>query len=102
MFSSRFNTVDVSTMVVILAGECTALWASQQHANLPAVVQITAVYPAKLMRGGKRYSFACVHDTVYMYVKLERFTVEHSLRKVVYSTTRNIETVGRLGWFPHQ
>ena len=55
-------------MVVILAGECTALLASQQHANLAAVVQRTAVYPAKLMRGG---SFACVHDTVYMYVKLE-------------------------------
>ena len=43
--SSRFNTVDVSTMViciVILVGECTALWASQQQ---PAVVRRTAVYP---------------------------------------------------------
>ena len=68
--SSRFNTVDVSTMViciVILAGECTALWASQQHANLPAVVRRTAVYPVKLMRGGKCYSFACVYDKAYMY-----------------------------------
>ena len=53
----------MSTMViciVILVGEWTALWASQQHANLPAVVWRTAVYPAKLMCGGKRYSFACV------------------------------------------
>ena len=60
--SSRFNTVAVSTI-------CTALWASQQHANLPAVVWRTATYPTKLMHGGKRYSFACVHDTigVYMY-----------------------------------
>ena len=86
--SSRFNTIDVSTMVIciiILVGECTALWASQQHTNLPAVVWRTAVYPTKLMHGGKHYSFSCVHDTVgiYMYVKLERFTVEHGSRKIV-------------------
>ena len=38
-------------------GFCTLvlLRASQQHTNLPAVVRRTAVYPAKLMRGGKRY-----------------------------------------------
>ena len=47
--------VDVSTMA-ILVGECTALWASQQHANLPAVV----------WRTGKGYSVVCVHDTAYM------------------------------------
>ena len=75
------------------------LWASQQHANLPAVVQRTAVYPAKLMHGD---SFACVHDMAYMYVKLERSMVEHGLRKIVYNATRNIETVGRLGWFSRQ
>ena len=63
--SSRFNTVDVST-IVILVDDCTALWASQQHANLPAVVRRIAVYPAKLMCGGKCYSVVCVHDAVYM------------------------------------
>ena len=36
-------------------------------------------------------TFACVHDVVYLYVKLERFTVEHSLRKAVYSTTRQLD-----------
>ena len=44
----------------ILVGDCTALWISQQHANLPAVVQRTAVYP---MHGD---SFVCVHDMAYM------------------------------------
>ena len=92
MFSSRFNTVDVSTMVictVILAGECTALWASQQHANLPAVVRRTALYPAKLMRGGKHYSFVCVHDTVGVYTYIREITVEHGSRK--YNVTNNTE-----------
>ena len=32
--------------LVLLVGECTALWASQQHANLPAVVRRTAAYIA--------------------------------------------------------
>ena len=33
-------------LFIILVGECTALWASQQHANLPAVVRRTAAYIA--------------------------------------------------------
>ena len=47
--------------------------------NLPAVVRRTAVYPVKLMRGGKRYSFTFVHDTVgvYMYVKLQQTEKVH-------------------------
>ena len=33
-------------LFIVLVGECTALWASQQHANLPAVVRRTAAYIA--------------------------------------------------------
>ena len=31
----------------------------------PLYMYYGAVYTVKLMRGGKCYSFACVHDTVY-------------------------------------
>ena len=57
--------------------------------NLPAAVCGTVVYPAKLMCGGKCYSVVCVCLTrcIHVHVKLERFTVEHGLRKI---TTQQI------------
>ena len=55
--SSRFNTVEVSTMV-ILVRDCTALWASQQHAN-------SSTENSCISRKAHawREAFACVHDT---------------------------------------
>ena len=62
----------MSMNIFFLVGECTALWASQQHAHLPEVVQ----NPAKLMHGGKRYSFACVNDTVSVYMYIQYVKLE--------------------------
>ena len=57
------------------------------------------------MRGGKHYSFVCVHDTVGVYTYIREITVEHGSRKIVkYNVTNNtekIETVGRLHRLAH-
>ena len=53
-----------------LVGECTALWASQQlRKPASSSTENSCIYRNTCMCGRKRYSFACVHDTAYMYVK---------------------------------